>query len=137
MSSSCDTNYFNCGDNTVQCIPWPWVCDNDHDCNDGSDESLDLCTNKGKCGGYFSSPNGLIMSPSYPDNYPDNQDCTYKISQPTGTYIVLIFHVMDISGSDYLQIRDGSSSSSLVLENLCGNNITLPIRSSQNHVWLK
>ena len=120
------------------------MCDNDHDCNDGSDESQDLCKNKGKCGGNLSSPNGTFTSPSYPDNYPDNQDCTYKISQPTGTYIVLTFHIMDISGfdcfidkKDYLQIRDGPSSNSLVLKNLCGNNITVPIRSSQNHVWLK
>ena len=113
------------------------MCDNDHDCNDGRDESLDLCKNKGKCGGNLSSPNGTFSSPSYPDNYPDNQDCTYKISQPIGTYAVLIFHVMDIDGSDYLQIRDGSSRSSLVLKNLSGNNVTVPIRSSQNHMWLK
>ena len=47
-------------------------------------------------GGYFSTTNGTIASPSYPENYPDNADCIYTIWQPTGTVIMLNFVSMDI-----------------------------------------
>ena len=47
-------------------------------------------------GGYNSSYGGIITSPSYPGNYPNNADCIYTISQPTGTVILLNFLSMDI-----------------------------------------
>ena len=43
-----------------------------------------------------------VTSPEYPENYPDNADCTYTISQPTGTVILLTILSMDIEYySDY------------------------------------
>ena len=99
--------------------------------------------NSGACGGSFSTPNGILISPSYPDNYPKNADCVYTISQPNGTAIVLAFHSMDIlvesSGicRHYLEIRDGSSAASPLLGELCGYEIPTPIQSSQNQVWMK
>ena len=42
-------------------------------------------------GGYFSAANGTITSPSYPKNYPKNEDCIYIILQPTSTVIILNF----------------------------------------------
>ena len=89
-------------------------------------------------GGYFSTTNGTITSPSYPDNYPGNADCIYTISQPTGTVILLNFLSMDIEDDstcrhDYLEIRDGST----VLDKLCGNEIPAPIQSSKNQLWMK
>ena len=47
-------------------------------------------------GGYFSTNGGIITSPSYPDNYPNNANCLYTISQPIGTVILLKFHIWDI-----------------------------------------
>ena len=96
----------------------------------------------GECDGYFTTTNGTINSPSYPDNYPNNADCIYTISQPTGTAIVLTFMTMDIKSHstckfDYLEIRDGISDDSSVLIKLCGNEIPTPIQSSQNQVWMK
>ena len=97
----------------------------------------------GKCDGYYTTPNGTIESPSYPNNYPDNAGCVYTISQPTGTILVFNFHSMDIEqhsscGYDYLEIRDGSSDGSPILNKLCGNEVpAAPILSSQNQVWLK
>merc|ERR1711879_543538 len=52
--------------------------------------------NFGACGGNFTTPQGIITSPSYPDNYPDNADCIYTISQPYGVTILLNFLSMDI-----------------------------------------
>ena len=94
----------------------------------------------GECDGYFATPNGFLTSPSYPDNYPDNSDCVYAISQPTGNIIVLTFHSMhihDCANCDYLEIRDGSSAASPLLGKISGNEIPAPFQSSQNQVWMK
>ena len=95
-----------------------------------------------KCGGYFTTPNGTLESPSYPDKYPDDSDCVYIISQPSGTIIVLSFHSIDIEydstcSYDYLEIRDGSLDGSPVLDKLCGNELPPNIISSQNHVLMR
>ena len=101
----------------------------------------------GACGGNFSTLNGILASPSYPDNYPNNADCIYTISQQTGTVILLNFLSMDIQICthnwcdpcffDYLEIRDGPSADSSLLERLCGSEIPAPIQSSQNQLWMK
>ena len=97
----------------------------------------------GECDGYFTIPNGTLTSPSYPNNYPDNADCVYTISQPNGTAIVLTFLNMDIGRGyhgncdDYLEIRDGTSADSSLLGKICGMVIPAPIRPTQNQVWMK
>ena len=144
-STHCNKTYFTCGNESLQCIPLLWVCDKDPECSNGNDESEDLCQNAGACGGHFTAPNGLIYSPSYPENYPDNADCIYTISQPTGTVILMKFLSMDIYSyqcSDYLEIRDGPSDDSHLLDKLCGNDpiqspIPHPIQSSQNQLRIK
>ena len=96
----------------------------------------------GACGGKFTTPKGLLTSPSYPERYPDNADCVYSISQPAGTVILLNFLTMDVESDstcrwDYLMVRDGPSEHSPLLEKLCGNEIPAPFQSSQNNVWIK
>ena len=98
----------------------------------------------GECGGNFTTPNGIITSPSYPGKYPNNADCIYTISQPTGTVILLQFLSMDmedgVHGScrfDYLEIRDGPTEELLVLHKLCGNEVPGHIQSNQSQVWMK
>ena len=137
-------SYFSCEKSHTQCVPWLYVCDNDPDCNDESDELPDFCKSSKKCGGTFTNLNGLLTSPSYPDIYPKDADCVYTISQPKGTFIVLTFHNMDIENrgwstceNDYLDIRDGSSDALPLLGKICGTDIPAPIQSSQNQVWMK
>ncbi|XP_046351491.2 cubilin-like [Haliotis rufescens] len=36
-------------------------------------------TRKAGCGGLYTAPNGVIRSPNFPDNYPDNAYCEYII----------------------------------------------------------
>ena len=96
----------------------------------------------GACGGTLKTLDGLLTSPSYPDNYQNNEDCVYTISPDKGTIISLTFISMDIEHEDtcsydYLEIRDGLSDYSPFLNKLCGNEIPAPIQSSQNQIWLK
>ena len=142
-SSDCNPTYFKCDDKSSHCIPWSWVCDSDPECSDGSDESRDLCINVGACGDNFTSPNGILTSPNYPNQYPENIDCIYSISQPPGIGILLNFLSMNIHSwdntcdYDYIVIRDGPSDTSTLLAKLCGNDIPDPIQSTNNQVWLK
>ena len=145
----CNKTLFTCGNESSQCIPLSWVCDKDPECSDGNDESENLCKNAGACGGNFTAPSGFIYSPSYPDNYPGNADCIYTISQPTGTIIRLNTISMntqlkectqawcDPCEYDYLEIRDGTSYDSPLLDKQCGIEIFAPIQSSQNQLWMK
>ena len=101
--------------------------------------------NSGSCEASLTTQNGILTSPSYPRNYPNNAHCVYTISQPTGTAIVLTFHSMDIESYswdsscsyDYLEIRDGSSVASPLLGRLCGTEIPAPIQSTQSQIWMK
>ena len=107
--------------------------------------------NSGACGGNFTTANGALTSPSYPSNYPDFADCIYTISQPTGTVIVLKFLSIDIGEyprwclygrgnipvGDYLEVKDGPSAGSPLLDYFCGKEIPAPIQSSQSNLWMK
>lgn len=39
------------------------------------------------CGGILSSPNGVITSPNYPNDYNHNDACAWLISAPDGNQI--------------------------------------------------
>lgn len=107
---------------------------------DGSDESIDLCKNKGKCGGSYTDHEGLLTSPSYPDNYPDRADCIYTLSLPNDTFLNLKFLTFDLDATDckdYLEIRDGDSEKSPLIGTFCGTKIAESIQSTQNQLWMK
>ena len=83
-----------------------------------------------------------MSSPSYPDYYPAHEDCIYTISQPTGAVILLNCLSMDIEydkncAMDFLEIRDGPSADSPLLDRLCGNETYASILSSQNQLWMR
>ena len=66
----------------------------------------------GTCGGSFTTAQGHMSSPSYPNYYPANEDCIYTISLPADTVIILNLLSMDIEYDstckyDYLELRDG------------------------------
>ena len=123
------------------------------------------------CAGSFTTPNGIVTSPSHPGNYPDNVDCIYTISQPTGTIIMLNILSMDIEykdpdyydydyyyddeyynneyhfygghvcNEDYLEIRDGPSKQSPLIDGYCGDGKTLSlpieIQTNQENAWMR
>ena len=95
----------------------------------------------GLCGGDFTEANGHLSSPSYPNNYPLNEDCVYTISQPNGTYLLLSFlefHLVESSRQeDYLEIRDGSSEESPLIGKFCGEKYPAFIQSTQSKIWIR
>ena len=122
--------------------------------------------NFGACGGNFITQNGILTSPSYPNNYTEKKDCVYNISQSPGSVIKLIILSMDIEYSDfdydyysdneyydyhqyggvtcmsdYLEIRDGTSEQSPLIDGYCGDSTTLSlpiqIQTTQNNVWMR
>ena len=106
---------------------------------------MDLFT---ACGGTYSNASG-ILSPSYPNEYPELADCVYLISQPNGTYVNISFLSMDIdckkiqtSGglkADYIELRDGNSENSPLMARFCGNNNNVPyfFQTTQNNLRIR
>ena len=100
------------------------------------------------CGGEYAAPSGIITSPFHPNPYPSNRECIYIIAQPLGTKITLNFLDFDIEASrlerrrcayDYLEIRDGDSADSSLIDVVCGDPTLIPdpIQSAHNFVWMK
>ena len=88
-----------------------------------------------------NSYGGTLRSPSYPSDYPNNMMCTWKITAPSGSRLRLTFNDFSLeSGScstrDYLEVRDGSSSTSTRIGTYCGT-YALNITSSGRYLWIR
>ena len=98
----------------------------------------------GTFGGLFNRSSGVLTSPLYPGKYPSDANCTYIISHPNGTFIInleaLSFDLyLDHTDTclTYVEVRDGQSQQSPLIDRFCGTYITSPIKSSQNNLWLR
>lgn len=52
------------------------------------------------CGGIFDSPNGTIVSPSFPELYPAGKSCMWEIIAPPQHRITLNFTHFDLEGNN-------------------------------------
>jgi len=64
------------------------------------------------CGGYYRFfERGVIRSPSHPNNYPDNSNCTWTIQGQSGRVFRVNFTAFSIRGTagscsdDYVEVR--------------------------------
>ncbi len=62
------------------------------------------------CSAVFRSPTGEFSSPNYPDNYPNNRECVFKIIVEVNMQIMLNVTDFELEGFsscgfDYLEIR--------------------------------
>ena len=88
-----------------------------------------------------SSSGGTLRSPSYPFDYPNNMMCTWTITAPSGSRIILTFNYFRLQSGpcstyDYLEVRDGSSSTSTMKGRYCGT-YALNIVSSGRYLWIR
>ena len=111
----------------------------------------------GACGGYFTHPNGILTSPSYPNNYPYDADCVYTITVPAGNVIQISFLSLDVDEQfcgqgagylDHLELRDGPCQDSTLIGKFCGSkekiynhgsedDVPDPIQSTHNNLRLR
>ncbi|XP_063063043.1 cubilin [Engraulis encrasicolus] len=93
------------------------------------------------CGGVLTGT-GQIRTPFHPDAYPHNKECEWVINQPPGYAVSLSFLTFDVEGSsscryDYVEVRDGASSSSPLIGQYCGNQIPTMLESTQRSMYIK
>ncbi|CAG9855166.1 unnamed protein product [Phyllotreta striolata] len=96
---------------------------------------------KDVCEGNYYTPSGVIKSPRYPEPYPNNRECTWTINVPPGQQITLNVTNFDIEfyagcRYDWLEIRNGGTSSSPLIGKYCGKTIPKIITSHTNKIYL-
>lgn len=87
---------------------------------------------------------GRLFSPLYPQTYPTNMTCTWKITVPEGHLVKLkitSFHLGTICHGSTLQMRDGQSESNALLKSYCRHpslwSIERSFFSSGRHLWVQ
>ncbi|XP_078449693.1 CUB and sushi domain-containing protein 3 isoform X2 [Lampetra fluviatilis] len=64
------------------------------------------------CGGYIQGHSGIILSPGYPDYYPNSLNCTWTIEVSHGKGVKFVFHTFQVENlHDYLLITENGSFS--------------------------
>ncbi|XP_050461753.1 cubilin-like [Cataglyphis hispanica] len=91
------------------------------------------------CGGNYTSEQGMITSPGYPNSYPLNAECVWMLNTSPGNKITLSFSEFDIESSencdmDYLEIREDSGIGKLI-GIFCGKDVSAITSSSR--LWIK
>eukprot|EP00794_Sanderia_malayensis_P003248 gene3248-3729_t len=94
------------------------------------------------CNKNYNSEQGTISSVGYPDAYPASIDCTYVIRTTPGKIVVLSFVGISIQNSpgcskDSIEVRDGASSNSRLLNTFCGSNLPGQITSTTNEIYIR
>uniref|UniRef100_A0A8C1ZS09 CUB and Sushi multiple domains 1 n=1 Tax=Cyprinus carpio TaxID=7962 RepID=A0A8C1ZS09_CYPCA len=99
VTFSCDQGYTLSDDE-------PIVCERNHQWN----HALPSCD--ALCGGYIYGKTGTVLSPGFPDFYPNSLNCTWTVEVSHGKGVQLLFHTFHLEDShDYLLItEDGSFS---------------------------
>jgi len=104
---------------------------NGGDGNDGdSDDDVDRC---GELSLTALNTAGTITSPNHPSNYPNNMDCSWRITAPEGKIIrlnVSSFQMEDHSSCSYDKLTIGE-------EYYCGDDIPPVIYSASNELTVE
>ncbi|KAL8607578.1 hypothetical protein ACOMHN_003497 [Nucella lapillus] len=98
---------------------------------DGSvvDTGFDVSFSPTTCGGILDSPQGVLTSPNYPNNYDHDDFCVWKIVAPEGQRIRLQFTDFSLENHvncrwDYLELFNGGMPDSPSVGRFCGQNVT-------------
>ena len=91
------------------------------------------------CSQTLTDEYGTFASPNYPNHYPNNADCTYRIFVARGKKINLTLNVLDIEHSedcrkDSLRISEMVQGSFQHVATICGKRYRMQIRPLSNMV---
>lgn len=94
------------------------------------------------CGGTYTDPEGIIISPNWPNNYAHNRQCIYLIRLPQGERVSLNFTHMTLENDiscdfDYVEVRDGMQETAPLIGKYCGSVLPVPLTSSSNTMWIR
>ncbi|KJH43150.1 CUB domain protein [Dictyocaulus viviparus] len=105
------------------------LSDDGHNCKEGA------------CFFELNSPTGKISSPNYPNNYPNNQNCTWHFVTTPGHRLTLTFSSFRIEEHsqckyDSASIYDGGDTNALLVGTFCGAVPPPMFMSSMNQIFL-
>ncbi|XP_048394777.1 CUB domain-containing protein 2 isoform X1 [Stegostoma tigrinum] len=80
---------------------------------------------KDMCGGVVTGLSGVLSSPEYPDNYPNNAECRWIIRVSNQSVVNLVFYDFHLENNedcsfDYVALFDGSSMKDRHWGHYCG-----------------
>lgn len=107
--------------------------------------TLDLTTDsngKQSCDFIKKGSSGEILSPNYPQQYPNNKECSWKIEMPLLQKIVIVFETFNLDSSppidfvcddsdDFVEVHDGEVG---LLGKYCAGNIPPRQITSKSHI---
>uniref|UniRef100_A0A8C6SG26 CUB and Sushi multiple domains 3a n=1 Tax=Neogobius melanostomus TaxID=47308 RepID=A0A8C6SG26_9GOBI len=89
------------------------------------------------CGGHYSAPNGVILSPGWPGYYKDSLNCEWVIETEPGRSIKITFDRFQTElGYDFLEIHDGPNLLSPMVGSFNGTQVPQFLFSSSNFLYL-
>ncbi|XP_036065193.1 CUB and sushi domain-containing protein 1 [Onychomys torridus] len=90
------------------------------------------------CGGTLTSMSGVILSPGFPGSYPNNLDCTWKISLPIGYGAHIQFMNFSTEANhDYLEIQNGPYHSSPMMGQFSGPDLPASLLSTTHETLIR
>ncbi|XP_038649437.1 CUB domain-containing protein 2 [Scyliorhinus canicula] len=94
---------------------------------------------KDMCGGVLTGLSGVLSSPEYPDNYPNNAECRWFIQVSNNSVINLIFYDFHLENNedcsfDYVALFDGSSINDRHWGHYCGGTKPADIISTTSEL---
>uniref|UniRef100_A0A6Q2X490 CUB and Sushi multiple domains 3a n=1 Tax=Esox lucius TaxID=8010 RepID=A0A6Q2X490_ESOLU len=89
------------------------------------------------CGGHFSAPTGVILSPGWPGYYKDSLSCEWVIETEPGRSIKITFDKFQTElGYDFLEIHDGPNLLSPLVGSFNGTQVPQFLFSSTHHLYM-
>uniref|UniRef100_A0A671XBC1 CUB and Sushi multiple domains 3 n=1 Tax=Sparus aurata TaxID=8175 RepID=A0A671XBC1_SPAAU len=89
------------------------------------------------CGGHYSGPSGVILSPGWPGYYKDSLSCEWVIEAELGSSIKISFDRFQTELSyDFLEVHDGPNLLSPLIGSFNGTQVPQFLFSSSNFLYL-
>ncbi|XP_077382387.1 CUB and sushi domain-containing protein 3-like isoform X4 [Festucalex cinctus] len=89
------------------------------------------------CGGHYSGPSGVILSPGWPGYYKDSLSCEWVIEAESGRSIKISFDRFQTELSyDFLEVHDGPNLLSPLIGSFNGTQVPQFLFSTSNFLYL-